>query len=445
MTNRGVVTFYSHNGSHCDYVILQPPLRRPRHVNQVLSNLRPIDGKGSDILVRRNVARRELNECPRARSERFRGRELVHHTWCHPKVFSVAVVYAVVQNEKKQKRSGRDEYIDEGPHSVLDTHFRAFRRPQSFAPSSVMNVLELFSHWCLVFLPGLGILSLLLFGLLCFNVGLWPLLLIYLIYIFMCDPSYLEIDVWNMLRQRAGVLWPCPDYTSAFSVNGQVPDQPSLYTVHPHGLASASLNAHIMDPRSPLFQTFHHGHLAVHSFLFKVPIVREGLLFRGLIPATHHHMSHVLAQQRSVILIPGGVKEMSVSKRDNHQETWYLKKRRGFLKLAKQHKVPIVPIYMEGGQTFMTYDYSVAWLDKILGAITGISVNTFELAQVLLPHNLVQWQRALGPLDRPLTTAHMGAPFPVTGKVDEAHAHYVDHVKALFQSVHGDTKTLVIR
>ena len=308
-----------------------------------------------------------------------------------------------------------------------------------------MNGLEIFSHWFLVFFPGLTILSLTLFGLLCFNIGLWPLLLVYLIYIFVWEPSCLEIDIWNTLRQRTGVWWPCADYTSAFSVSGEVPDQPSLYTVHPHGLTSASLPVHGLDPHSPLFQTIHQGHIAVHSLLFKVPVFREALLYRGNIPATHHHMSHVLAQRRSVILIPGGVKEMSASKRDNHQETWYLKKRRGFLKLAKEHKVPIVPLYMEGEQALMTYDYSVAWLDKIIVAITGISVSTLELAQVLLPHNLAQWWRASGPLDRPLTTAHIGTPFRVTGKIDEAHAQYIDHVKALFQSVHGDTKTLVIR
>jgi len=69
------------------------------------------------------------------------------------------------------------------------------------------------------------------------------------------------------------------------------------------------------------------------------------------------------------------------------------------------------------------------------------------LCQGLLPHNLVQWWRASGSLEKPLTTAHIGAPFLVkdSSSIEEAHKQYMKHVKDLFHSVHKGEKTLVIR
>ena len=311
-----------------------------------------------------------------------------------------------------------------------------------------MNVLETLCHWCIVFVPGMGLLSIALFCLLWLNIGLWPLLITYMIYILVCEPSFLEIEIWKQIRQTTATLCAFADYTHTFSVKGNVFPDPCIYAIHPHGLLTSSMAVHMMDTHSPLSDTIlKKGHVAVHSLLFKIPLVREVLLWAGCIPVSKQYMGYSLQQGRSIFVVPGGVKEISASKRGIEQETWHLKKHRGFLKLAKQHSVPIVPIYIEGEQTLLTYDYSFEWFNRVIDAILGISVSSIELCQGFLPHNLVQWQRASRPLERPLTTAHIGTPFLVkdSSSIEEAHKQYMKHVKDLFHSVHKGEKTLIIR
>ena len=298
-------------------------------------------------------------------------------------------------------------------------------------------------HWLHLFAPGICVLALCIYTYLSLNLFILPFIIAYTVYILFCLPTQAEIDIWTYIREKVGPLLTTADYSEAFQVKGLLPDktQPALYTIHPHGLLASSIFVHVLDTHSPLHPVLAHHRIAVHSTLFKIPIFREMLLYHGCIPATRDHMSASLDQSRSVWLVPGGTQEAVHSKTD--VETWTFKQHKGFLKMAHQHKVPIVPIYSEGEQTLMTPLYECGWLDSLLSLCTGYTVKAGLIAQACLPHNLLRWHEIGSNLDTKVTTYHIGMPFQVE-QIEGASALYEAHVRSLYESVHGKDKELRI-
>ena len=306
-----------------------------------------------------------------------------------------------------------------------------------------MKLIEWVVHWIILFPPGLCILCLCIYAYLCCNILLLPLLIAYLAYILLYLPTQAEIDIWDYIRKKSPYTLPTADYSEAFQVKGPIPDktQTALYAIHPHGLLASSALLHVLDAHSPLHPLFAHHRIAIHSTLFKIPILRELLLSHGCIPATKEHISASLEQSTSVWLTPGGTQEAAHSKTE--EETWTFKKHKGFLKLAHQHKVPIVPVYSEGEQKLMTPLYECTWFDTFLSLCAGYTVKVGLIAQGLLSHNLQRWQEIWGNLDKKVTTYHIGSPFQVE-QIEEAPALYEAHARAHYESVHGKDRELRI-
>jgi len=275
------------------------------------------------------------------------------------------------------------------------------------------------------------------------NLFLLPFIIAYTAYILLYTPTQTEIDIWTYIRKRVGPLLATGDYSEAFQVKGSIPDktQTVLYTIHPHGLLASSAFVHVLDTHSPLHDSLTHHRIAIHSTLFKIPILREMLLYHGCIPATRDHITASLEQSKSVWLTPGGTQEASQSK--SEEETWTFKAHKGFLKLAHQHKIPIVPIYSEGEQKLMTPTYECGWLDALLGFCTGYTVTAGLILQGFLPHDISRWYAIGANLDKKATTYHIGEPFQVES-IAEASALYEAHVRSLYESVHGKDKELRI-
>ena len=52
------------------------------------------------------------------------------------------------------------------------------------------------------------------------------------------------------------------------------------------------------------------------------------------------------SEDTGVVIMPGGIAELFLSER--HRERLYLRKRRGFVKMAQELQMPIVPVYVFG-------------------------------------------------------------------------------------------------
>mmetsp|Transcript_5762 Transcript_5762/g.11773 ORF Transcript_5762/g.11773 Transcript_5762/m.11773 type:complete len:296 (-) Transcript_5762:652-1539(-) len=92
------------------------------------------------------------------------------------------------------------------------------------------------------------------------------------------------------------------------------------------------------------------------SVVFKIPGWRELLLWMGCVDACRKNAMSVLRKGCSLYILPGGELEQILTRRGEHHV--YLKKRKGFCKLALEHGVALVPVY-SFGETDMFSTYSI--------------------------------------------------------------------------------------
>jgi 1-acyl-sn-glycerol-3-phosphate acyltransferase len=89
-------------------------------------------------------------------------------------------------------------------------------------------------------------------------------------------------------------------------------------------------------------------HQLAHDLVFKVPGARASLSRYGTVPASPENMERALDRDAALLVYPGGDHE-------TYRPTWESAKidfagRTGFVKLALEHRTPIVPVVAIGGQ-----------------------------------------------------------------------------------------------
>ena len=89
-------------------------------------------------------------------------------------------------------------------------------------------------------------------------------------------------------------------------------------------------------------------HQLAHDLVFKVPGVRMSLMRYGTVPANPRNMRRALAKGAALLVYPGGDHE-------SYRPSWESDKvdfagRKGFVKLALELGIPIVPVVAIGGQ-----------------------------------------------------------------------------------------------
>jgi len=118
---------------------------------------------------------------------------------------------------------------------------------------------------------------------------------------------------------------------------------------------------------------------------FYMPIYRDVLLGGGVVDASRYNARRVIEGGLSLWLVPGGSREALYS--TPKSDTLVLKCRKGFVKLAIEHGVPIVPVFSFGETD--TYDQwipdsGIVWTIKDhFQKITGLSL---PLLTHLIPH-----------------------------------------------------------
>jgi 1-acyl-sn-glycerol-3-phosphate acyltransferase len=123
---------------------------------------------------------------------------------------------------------------------------------------------------------------------------------------------------------------------------------PYIFGQFPHHVASVGHLFVMNNLLSQFEQLVHSGPRAhlVANVLFQIPLARFLFLNLGCIDADKSTCNRALKDGMSLYLLPGGLQEQTLSVND--KETVFLKKRKGFVKLAIEHQATLVPIFCFG-------------------------------------------------------------------------------------------------
>mmetsp|Transcript_1111 Transcript_1111/g.1453 ORF Transcript_1111/g.1453 Transcript_1111/m.1453 type:complete len:313 (+) Transcript_1111:50-988(+) len=230
-------------------------------------------------------------------------------------------------------------------------------------------------------------------------------------------PAFQRLHIWKLIARSFPVNIVSPH---AFDAKKQ-----HLFAVHPHGVASANHLFTLTDGCGFLSTVFPGPRRDLSaSIIFRIPFFREFCLWLGCVDASKKMATKVLSEGFSTLILVGGEQEQVRARPGDH--TIYLKRRKGFVRLALEHGCALVPVYA-WGENDLYYTSSF-----LLGLRIWI-VKTFRVAIPLFIGRLF-W-----PLKRPLTLV-FGKPLevekvenPTTEQVDALHQKYIESLQQLFE------------
>lgn len=206
-------------------------------------------------------------------------------------------------------------------------------------------------------------------------------------------------------------------------------DRPFMLALHPHG-SMAEFRVILDGQLQELMPSCNIRWLAA-SVLFSIPIIREMCLWTRCVDADRRVADQVLSQGLSMGVVPGGEKEQLMT--THGQERLYLSKRFGFVKLAIQHGVPLVPAYVFGCNDLY---YTSRFL-------YGLRAQLVQSLGVCIPLCFGQFNMPQCPFARPVNVV-LGSPVdvgtvekgkePSREQVAAAHAKYVAALQQLFDT-----------
>lgn len=174
------------------------------------------------------------------------------------------------------------------------------------------------------------------------------------------------------------------------------------------------------------------------DILFQIPLLRQLCRFGGLVPATPQSIKRALAwpyPNNVTFIVPGGIAEIFLMRPDLEQV--FIKSRKGFIKLALQAGVDIVPVYGLG------HTQLFSMLDKS-SALGSFLMRMSRRLKVSLPLSYGRLGMPLVPYSKPIA-ALVGKPIrveqayenPSEELVNEVHAQFVAELQRIFQKHKG--------
>ena len=207
-------------------------------------------------------------------------------------------------------------------------------------------------------------------------------------------------------------------------------DKNYIFAAFPHGACTAQ-HLITMTNGCRMLSEVHRGErrdLAA-SVLFLIPLVRELLLWLGNVDAGASTAQYNLKKQRSLLIFVGGEAEQLMTTRSSHQV--FLAKRKGFIKLAIQYGVPLVPVYCFG-------ENDVYYVSSALLPLRKWLMQNFHIGIVPFWGRWGTWFPLKVPLDlvvgEPIAVIQQAREAITDETVDALHGKFCAALTALFDA-----------
>ena len=242
-------------------------------------------------------------------------------------------------------------------------------------------------------------------------------------------PGFTGKKSWDAFRHHT-FLWGA--FERYFQLNiitqGDIDESkgPVLMGFHPHGVYPLTT---FWGTRGPSFRAAFptlEVDVCGASVMFNCPVLREILLWSGGREVSAASIRHCLKQKRSILLVPGGQREMLHSRADPTAIT-YVTKHKGFVRMAIENGVQLVPV-LSLGETFCLENVYLPTLQSWFLKYTGVGFPIFPFGRWYSPiANQVPITLVFG---RPMEVEQRDE--PSEEEVDAMHKKYYDYVKELF-------------
>jgi len=283
----------------------------------------------------------------------------------------------------------------------------------------------------------IGFNTMLLFGLWKYPETFYGLLLYYMYILLLSQPETDEGSRWDWFTRNFIALRALRRFLGIqLMLNEQLlVDQAKenaqlLFAVFPHGANSdfrIALDGMLLDA---LPNVGHKTHTLAATVLFRIPIVREMALWTGCVDARRSVAESMLRRKQSLLVLPGGQAEQI--RTVYGREIVYLKKRKGFLKLAMTHGVPVVPVYAFGASDyFYTFDFLHdlrLWLVKAMGISIPLA---FGHCGAMICPRAVSTTIVFG---KPLVFKVSSPGSPTADEIDVAHEQFCKALLGVFDA-----------
>mmetsp|Transcript_26538 Transcript_26538/g.44427 ORF Transcript_26538/g.44427 Transcript_26538/m.44427 type:complete len:339 (-) Transcript_26538:234-1250(-) len=165
----------------------------------------------------------------------------------------------------------------------------------------------------------------------------------------------------------------------------------------------------------------------VANVVMKFPLVKHAVGIFGTCDASPRTLKKTLAK-RSVVLYPGGISELFLC--DEKEERLFVKKRKGFIKVALQSGVDVIPVYLFGNTQVLKVAKSPVL--RAMSRAMGVTITWFwGVWGTVVPFE----KKIVSAMGRPLGLPHILEPTPED--VEKYHALYVSEVQRIFDAYKG--------